>query len=223
MNPIKLKNQTLIKLLSNITKEFYSEQVVSLLSSGNYKREDEDIPNINSCSEEYFIKARTFPIELYAFPRSAIGVNNDTLLPKNYDSFDNIRKKLLLVGNFLGTHQVALSMLYPDNGYIGWHHNGNAPGYNILFTYSQDGDGYFKYYDYKTESFVTINDNPGWNAKVGYYPDEKIQPEKVFWHCAETKLRRITIAFVVKNKKLWENMIENVCEDDFDRKILDVD
>lgn len=220
MTPIKLNNEKLQTLLSNITDEFFQPKVTNLLSDQIYYKRDNLIPGIHSCSDEYFNKARTFNITEYGYPRACYGVSESALNHNVYDSFDDIRKKIKKISTFLGTERLALSMLYPDDGFIGWHHNGNAPGYNILLTYSKDGDGYFKYYDYKTEDFVVLQDKQGWNVRVGYYPDQYKEPDRVFWHCAKTTKQRITIAWVIDHRKMWENLIDDISGGDYNRSDL---
>lgn len=225
MHQIKLKQNQIIKSLSNITDIFFKQSIIDLANDKRYLRKDPSIDSsIHPCSDEYFEKARTFPIKDYGFPRACVGVSGSAIIDymPHFDMFEEIRLAMDKFVINIGASCNALSMLYPDNGYIGWHHNGNAPGYNILFTYSIDGEGYFKYYDYSTKSFVILQDNPGWNVRVGYYPDENKYPEKIFWHCAETKQRRITIAFVVNSKSMWENLIDYISEGDFDPAITNV-
>ena len=36
-------------------------------------------------------------------------------------------------------------MWYPKDGYIAWHNNWNVPGYNVLFTYTETGNGYWRH------------------------------------------------------------------------------
>lgn len=102
----------------------------------------------------------------------------------------------------------ALSAYYPDNGYIGWHHNGDAWGWNILFTYSQDGNGFFKYRDIDSGEIITLPDKKGWSCKVGFYPpiDNDTSPEQLFWHTARTAKKRYTLAFVFKEAGMWETI-----------------
>ena len=49
------------------------------------------------------------------------------------------------LGGMLGTRFCALKMWYPKDGYIAWHNNWNVPGYNILFTYTETGNGYWRH------------------------------------------------------------------------------
>ena len=42
--------------------------------------------------------------------------------------------------------------------YISWHNNANAPAYNLIFTWSETGDGWFKYWDMKEQRIVKFED-----------------------------------------------------------------
>ena len=57
---------------------------------------------------------------------------------------------------FLGARNEAVHVFYPKAGYMGWHNNWNAHGYNILLSYSKKGSGFFKYRDTKMESGHTF-------------------------------------------------------------------
>ena len=49
--------------------------------------------------------------------------------------------------------------------FIGWHNNANASAYNLIFTWSETGDGYFKYVDGYTGDEIVIPDKKGGNVK----------------------------------------------------------
>lgn len=103
---------------------------------------------------------------------------------------------------FLGAKYSAVHVFYPEDGYMGWHNNWDAPGYNILFNYNK-GDGYFEYWD--GEIITTLPDWQGWSAKVGYYGGQ----DEPFWHCAGGG-PRITLGFVIPDKNMWEMMVEDI-------------
>jgi hypothetical protein len=219
MKPVKLKSERLTTLLSSITDEFYSGVVKDLVFSLP-EQKDKLNPNFHPCSDEYLFEAFKHPVSEYGFPRAVLGLGMNNASQQIWDKVESVRKKAARIGNFLGTPVNALIMSYPDNGYIGWHHNGNAPGYNVLLTYSQDGDGNFSYWDYNTKSIVRLQDQPGWNVRVGYYPNERKEPNRVFWHMAETKKQRVTLAWVMHNKDMWINMIKEITKGDCDPEIF---
>lgn len=91
---------------------------------------------------------------------------------------------------------LTLMSLYPPGGYIGWHSNYDVPGYNVILTWSETGDGFFRYVDPKTREIITMQDTPGWSCKMGYFGSGNEE----LWHCAYTNCRRATIAFRFENK-----------------------
>jgi len=107
---------------------------------------------------------------------------------------------------FLGARTCALKMYYPAGGFIDWHTNANAFGYNVLFTYSTEGDGAFMYQNPKTKEIVTIPDKKGWNMKVGVYDKHDGLP---LWHAAYTNCERLTWGYIL-DEMGWENLVEEI-------------
>lgn len=224
MKSIELKNPRLEKLLSHTTELFYSDDIKNLMNKCR-DRADNLITDCHPTSEEYLLKAFKLKLSDYSFPRACRGCTIETILQgiaPNSVTANEIKKTTKRLGRTLGTEREALSMYYPEDGFIGWHHNGNAPGYNLLVSYSLDGDGGFSYWDYKTKSVKTIFDRPGWNVKVGYYPNQRKEPERVYWHMAKTKRVRVSVAWIIDQKEMWKNMIDEITGGDYDHDdILD--
>ena len=109
----------------------------------------------------------------------------------------------------LGAQQNALFMYYPKDGYIGWHDNRDAPGYTILFNWSEGGDAFYRYRDWKTGEVHTIHDRPGWTCKTGWYGPGK---ESTF-HCAMTNEPRWSIAFYARNETMRDLIIDEIEND----------
>lgn len=219
MKNVKLKSARLQTLLSNTIDLCYQGKIKELTDSCRPQL-DKLIPDFHACSDQYLFEAFKKPLNEFGYPRSMHGFGMTQIHPKFEDTLAPLRQKVARIGNYLGTPKNALLMGYPDNGYIGWHHNGNAPGYNVLLTYSQDGDGHFSYWDYATKSIVRLQDVPGWQCRVGYYPDIVREKHKVFWHMAETKKHRMTFAWVINHKEMWKSMIDEITEGDYDPSIL---
>lgn len=112
--------------------------------------------------------------------------------------------------NFFGARNNALQMYYPAGGYIGWHHNGNAPGYNIVLSCNPGADGEFENWDHNNNKLNVFKDQAGWNCKVGYFGDQWKEPEKIYWHCARTRTPRLTMSYVIFDKNLWEDMVADI-------------
>ena len=108
--------------------------------------------------------------------------------------------------SFTGSNQNALKMYYPKGGYIGWHNNANAPGYNVLFTYSETGEGDFRYINPVTGELVIMPDKKGWSCKIGYYDTIKGNP---LWHAAWTNCNRLNWAYII-HPILWEDFAKEI-------------
>jgi hypothetical protein len=99
---------------------------------------------------------------------------------------------------FEGTYcmrSCALFAVYPPGGFISWHNNANAAAYNCIFTWSETGDGFFKWYDRKNKKFVTWKDEPGWQCRLGYFAGYDDDWDELVYHCAATDCWRMTISF----------------------------
>ena len=198
MQTIEIKNIELKNLLND-----YSEWFENLDKTSIKVRGEKDIDEYYT-SEEYLSSIDKKIHE--GFPEKTHGI--DLVFCDSID--DNIRKRIRQVdmdfNSVLGSERCAVKMYYPEGGYMGWHNNHNASGYNILFSYTKNGNGFFRY---KTDQLVTMNDSPGWTAKVGYYGNND-EPDKLFWHCARAYEDRLTLGFVIPNKNFWEMMIEDI-------------
>lgn len=109
----------------------------------------------------------------------------------------------------LGLERTVLSQVYPPGGFIEWHSNADAPGHNLIFTYSENGDGDFTYIDPVSKKQITLRDKPGWNLKAGYFGtyDEGLQ----VYHCAKTNCWRMTLSFIVGfNVDYWKDALDHI-------------
>jgi hypothetical protein len=96
----------------------------------------------------------------------------------------------------LASRHNALSTLYPPGGWMSWHNNANAAAYNLLFSWSETGDGYFEYYDMKEQRVVRLQDKPGWQCRYGYFGSYEDSPEKLVYHAARTNCWRMTVSYI---------------------------
>jgi len=114
-----------------------------------------------------------------------------------------------------GTHWGSgAAQYYPPGGYMSWHDNHNAPGWNILFTWSEKGDGFFRWYDLETGKIETMLDRPGWSAKIGYYggtdEDHGINdPTGIVPHCCKNYDHRFTFGWLTFAKEFQDDMLES--------------
>ena len=147
------------------------------------------------------------------FPECSRGVSLGSE-PRQYPieweaTIKECEKKLI---GFLGARNGAIKMYYPKDGFLGWHNNANASGYNIIMSYTENGGGYFKYQDPITKEIVKIDDPGGWTVKVGYFGAHD-EPNHIFWHSAGTDVPRLTLAYVIPDKWMWEEMIMDISDD----------
>lgn len=178
-----------------------------------------------ACSTEYLMSIN--PSSHVGYPPELFGVdlNYETLRKAgaNVDpTFLNRVRNInfatdSLLQSYLGAKVSALKAYYPAEGYIAWHTNWNAPGYNIIFTYSKSGNGYWRHINPKDSTgpepdqrnLVHVDDNPGWHCKVGYF-GSKSEFDKIMWHSAYTKEPRLTLAYIIYDRLIWENLIEEI-------------
>jgi len=117
----------------------------------------------------------------------------------------------------IGAHTSALLSYYPTGGFVGWHTNYDANAYQVLFTWSKTGDGYFKYLDNETGEIITEQDVKGWQARHYYFGAED-EPEHHCWHAAYAGCERITLAYKFVN----DGGKANLCQDEMARTIRDM-
>ena len=96
--------------------------------------------------------------------------------------------------SWLNVRNTALTAYYPPGGLISWHNNANAAAYNLIFTWSQTGDGYFQYVHPETKEIVVMKDRVGWQCKAAYFGHYG-EPERLFYHSASTNCWRCTVSF----------------------------
>lgn len=107
----------------------------------------------------------------------------------------------------------ALFSVYPPGGFISWHNNANASAYNFIFTWSENGNGYWQHLDPKTNEIVTIHDKPGWQCKAGYFGAYHEGADKIVYHCASTDCWRMTVAFVLDRSEISQGIQDLIIEE----------
>ena len=198
METVEIKNKNLKKLLNNYS-DWFEDVDKSLI-----KIQGEADTNEYYTSEEYL---KTIDKKKHeGFPEKSHGIDLVFCDSPNEKIREKIRQVDLDFNSVLGSKHCAVKMYYPAGGYMGWHNNHNASGYNILFSYTKEGNGFFRY---KTNEIVTMSDKPGWTAKVGYYGNND-EPDKLFWHCARAYEDRLTLGFVIPNPYFWEMMVDDI-------------
>ena len=82
-------------------------------------------------------------------------------------------------------------------GFVGWHTNYDANAYQVLFTWSETGEGFFEYYDKQKSEIVKIEDVH--KQCRHYYFGAELEEDLHCWHAAYTECQRITLAYKFVN------------------------
>ena len=218
MQDISSINPDLLSILTDFSEFFYSRNNDHLESfiGLDPKMKDTNIRDDRDAatSMSYLKAALSTPIK-YGFPRKCWGLEmaQERSRIEDKELLTRATKTNDLLMDFFGARNNALQMYYPAGGYIGWHNNCNAAGYNIILSCNPEADGYFDHYDHVNDKLNRYQDRPGWNCKVGYFGSDK-EPDKVFWHCAATNTPRLTFSYVIYDENLWQDMVDDI---DFSR------
>ncbi len=201
MKEIQIKNEELIELLENIKNWFDLKNKDDVKLNGKVDKDE------YYTSEEYF---KNINQEKHiGYPEVALGMDLNNVDSTPLDWREEIRNFDNKMKSILSSPNCAVKMYYPKGGYMSWHNNHNASGFNILLSHTENGNGFFRYKDPQTKETITMNDEPGWTAKVGYFGSNK-EKDKIFWHCARAYEDRLTLGFVIPNQNMWEMMCDDI-------------
>jgi len=118
--------------------------------------------------------------------------------------------------SILCTKNNALTTMYPPNGFIGWHNNANASAYNLIFSWSETGDGHFQYIDGETGEIIIMKDRKGWNCKAGYFGSYNEHESKLVYHSAETDCWRMTVSYMFNRTEMSAKIQEETIQEIMD-------
>ncbi len=210
-------SKELLDILTPYTEWFFvQEDHDKLLPVGeDLKKRMGNMDHISSCSEEYLNHIVKKDGAHIGFPEVAYCCDISQAVghaPRiHIDKQQELNSELIA---YLGARNVAVHTYYPPNGFMGWHNNWNAHGYNILLTYnSEENGGFFRYLDPITKEVVTLIDPKGWSCKVGYFGRGR-EPDKVVYHCCSNTAKRLTLGYVVPHLEIWRSMIEDISGED---------
>jgi len=194
---IQLNNRQIEKQLTDLKDEFFELREKYGAKEGESKELGEwQVDPEWYCSEEYLwhIKEENGDNHI-GFPETYYSINLPQLKRERPDQWaDYVYRVKNDMAVTLGAHTSALALMYPPGGFVGWHTNWNCPSYQILFTWSETGDGYFKFVDPATNEIVTLQDEPGWNVRYHYFGSKK-EPNHALWHSAYTDCDRFSFSY----------------------------
>lgn len=212
MKTVPILNPELLEILNKFVPIFEMIEFDKVAMETDTSRQDE------YCNEEYKNYIMMQGRQHSGFPGAMVGceISAEKFSCSDHDLWQRIATPAEQIKEELqawaGTRNNALSAVYPAGGYISWHNNANAPGYNVLFTWSSEGDGQFDYVDPITKEHVVVPDIKGWQCKFGYYGSYD-EPNKLMYHAAKTNCLRATIAYMFNPDETGKQMAEMLIED----------
>lgn len=205
MNPmrIELRNRDLKGILGRFMKVLFDTDRANY----PYVQNGYITPDY-ACGDEYLKHMQGKKADGFPEKTNGVDLGRFTIPQKSLqDATVKLDEELIA---WSGSRNNAVKMLYPKGGYMGWHTNANAPGYNLLLSWSETGAGYFKYQDLDDGKMVIAQDNPGWTCKVGYFGNFQ-EPDKMLWHCANAEHEeRVTLGYIIPHEGLWRSMWEDI-------------
>jgi hypothetical protein len=153
-----------------------------------------NLPNINY---EWIEKHSTTP----PFPE----INIDDFLLTKPPQTEVFRGRGCNTNFFLGkkayettTRKISGRMIYPPNGYMDWHTNGDCPGTRMYAAWSETGDSGMMFLDKDGIPYID-QDIQGWNIRTFDCPT---------WHNVWSRCWRVSIGWNLKEAPdALENMV----------------
>lgn len=198
MTEVIIKNKNLLSTLDSFVDDFFSiegydDQKYRTHSSNKALENPEYF-----CDREYLDYQLSIGNKHTGFPEEHMAQPINTMVQQDskFEQYKNRVKHEF--ASEIGAHTSALLNYYPPGGFVGWHTNWNANCYQVLFTWSRTGDGYFRYWDLEKKEIVHIPDVPGWHCRHFYF-GRMDEPEHHCWHAAYAGCDRITLAYKFVN------------------------
>lgn len=212
-------SQDLLDILDPFTEWFFAQddRTTVLGPEDDTRKRGGGLNNITSCDDQYLNHIVNKGERHVGFPEVVYGTDmsqahGQPWFPRKFGEKQQETNRQLI--SYLGARNNAVFTYYPVDGFMGWHTNWNAPGYNILITYnSEENGGFFRYRDPVTKEVVTLVDPKGWSCKVGYFGNRSEQ-DKIVYHCCSNTAERLTLAYVVPHLEIWRSMIEDITGED---------
>jgi hypothetical protein len=206
MTEVIIRNKKILAKLNSFADELFS---IEGYNNPNYRMYGGEFAMTNPeyyCSNEWLHHKMNDWISHSGFPEEHYSQPMTNMARESSEKFEALKNKIRTdFTTEIGAMHAALTNYYPPGGFVGWHTNWNANCYQILFTWSKTGNGYFKYYDKQKDEIVTIQDVPGWQCRHFYF-GRKDEPDHHCWHAAYAGEDRITLAYKFTNGSLKDPM-----------------
>ena len=199
MSEVVIRNKELLGVLDSFSDEMLSKPSYNDEKYWTYHEYDDIHKGEYYTSREYLDECLSRYPELVGPPDRYFAQPISKMVREDKEMWGDFMQKVKYdFAAEIGAHTSALLSYYPPGGFVGWHTNYDANAYQILFTWSETGDGYFEYYDKKTDEIVRIQDVPGWQARH-YYFGSREEEDLHCWHAAYAGCQRITLAYKFVN------------------------
>jgi hypothetical protein len=221
MKEIEIKNQEVLDVLNQVLY-FYKNTT----DINNVKPQGLDHKHEKNkfMSEDYLNKIIDMSDRHDGYPEALLlynlynkdyAINRDPrALPLNWlEKYQDINKQLMAL---LSVRRNAVASLYPPGGFISWHNNANATGFNLIFTWSENGDGWFDYIeDNGKGKRVRCQDKAGqWVCRYGMFGSYHQNDYPIVYHAASSENSwRITLAYVFSKEELSAGLQEFIIEE----------
>lgn len=224
LKKIDIANKEILDLLNGYSDKLLQHGDLHSNKILKIHKEDVDIDYVRRHTSNEFLETVKNDPKHIGFPLESRGMNlamedgdarmyNDNI-PESKDVKNLVDAMLLKLSKHFAARNVAVHMYYPEYGFIGWHTNENASGLNLLFTFNQEGNGWFKYQDPQTGKIIQLDDGKGWHAKLGYFGKSN-DKDNIIWHCAYNESPRITLAFIIPDATLRDDIEDELLDPDF--------
>lgn len=198
MAEITIRNKELLSTLDGFVEDMFNNSTYNDPKCFTFREESDMDKGEYYCSEEYLQDCLSRFPTLVGPPDRYFAIPIAKLVREYPDQWTDYMQKVKYdFAADLGAHTSALLSYYPPGGFVGWHTNYDANAYQVLFTWSKDGNGFFRYRD-KDGSIVTEQDVPGWQARHYYFGAEH-EIEDHCWHSAYAGGERLTLAYKFVN------------------------
>lgn len=193
MSEITIRNPEFLKILDSFVEEFFAMDNYDDEKYWAFSSEQDKSRGEYYCSREYLDECLSLP-NLIGPPERHFAQPISKMVRADEKWRPFMQRVKYDFASEIGAHTSALLSYYPKGGFVGWHTNYDATAYQVLFTWSKTGNGYFKYYDKEKDEIVTIQDKAGWQCRHFYFGPED-EPHNLCWHSAYAGEDRITLAY----------------------------
>ena len=211
MKLIDIKNKEVLAIITEYSDWFFNQDLTDLDEISKHEGRHQGYTLETGCGLDHLEEIVSKDGQHIGYPEKTISVDIASEERVSSEHKKKCRDMATTLCSYLGARNQAVNVYYPAGGFMGWHNNWNASGYNIILSHSKEGNGFFRYRDPITKEIVNMKDSPGWTCKVGYFGKGR-EPDKVVYHCAGSHEPRLTLGFVIPHLEMWQDMIADISD-----------